>query len=52
MWQPRVLLAELGGPEKTRAALDKMREKLMTEAKTKYEQLARENKAKSDKFLA
>ncbi len=25
VWQPRVLLAELGGPEKTRAALDKMR---------------------------
>lgn len=39
-------------PEQMRAALDKMREKLMTEAKTKYEQLARENKAKSDKFLA
>lgn len=39
-------------PEQMRAALDKMREKLMTEAKTKYEQLARENKAKSDKFMA
>ncbi|HRG14708.1 MAG TPA: FKBP-type peptidyl-prolyl cis-trans isomerase [Pseudomonadota bacterium] len=39
-------------PDQMRAALDKMREKLMTEAKTKYEQLARENKAKSDKFLA
>jgi hypothetical protein len=27
VWQPRILLAELGGPEKTRAALDKMRER-------------------------
>ena len=26
VWQPRILLAELGGPEKTKAALDKMRE--------------------------
>lgn len=25
VWQPRVLLAELGGPEKTKVALDKMR---------------------------
>ncbi|MBP7624869.1 MAG: FKBP-type peptidyl-prolyl cis-trans isomerase [Xanthomonadales bacterium] len=38
--------------DQMRAALDKMREKLMTEAKAKYEQMARENKAKSDKFLA
>jgi FKBP-type peptidyl-prolyl cis-trans isomerase FklB len=35
-----------------RAALSAMREKMIGEAKTKYEQLARENKAKSDKFLA
>ena len=26
VWQPRILLAELGGPEKTKVALDKMRE--------------------------
>jgi len=26
VWQPRVLLAQLGGPEKTKVALDKMRE--------------------------
>ncbi len=25
VWQPRILLAELGGPERTKAALDKMR---------------------------
>ena len=33
-------------------ALGKMREKLMSDAKSKYETLARTNKAKSDKFLA
>jgi len=33
-------------------ALGKMREKLMTEAKSKFETLAKENKDKSDKFLA
>ncbi len=26
VWQPRVMLAQLGGPEKTKVALDKMRE--------------------------
>ena len=35
-----------------RQALSAMREKMIGEAKTKYEQLARENKVKSDKFLA
>ena len=39
-------------PEQMRAALEKMREKLMTEAKAQYEKLAAENKAKSDKFMA
>lgn len=39
-------------PEQMRASLEKMREKLMTEAKAQYEQLARENKAKADKFMA
>ena len=38
--------------DQMRASLDKMREKLMSEAKAKYEQLARDNKAKSDKFMA
>jgi FKBP-type peptidyl-prolyl cis-trans isomerase FklB len=33
-------------------ALGKMRDKLLSDAKAKYETLARENKAKSDKFLA
>ncbi|HET9485337.1 MAG TPA: FKBP-type peptidyl-prolyl cis-trans isomerase N-terminal domain-containing protein, partial [Xanthomonadales bacterium] len=33
-------------------ALTKMRDKLLGDAKAKYETLARENKAKSDKFLA
>ena len=35
-----------------RAALGAMREKMIGEAKTKYEAAARENKAKSDRFLA
>jgi FKBP-type peptidyl-prolyl cis-trans isomerase FklB len=40
-------------PEETRKdALGKMREKMMGEAKAKYEALAAENKTKSDKFLA
>ncbi len=35
-----------------RAALEKMSEKLKTEAMAKYETLAKSNKAKSDKFMA
>lgn len=35
-----------------RAALEKMSEKLKTEAMAKYEALARENKGKADKFMA
>ena len=35
-----------------RAALGAMREKMIGEAKTKYEAAARENKSKSDRFLA
>lgn len=35
-----------------RAALGAMREKMIGEAKVKYEQVARENKTKSDRFLA
>lgn len=38
--------------EQMAEALDKMKERLYNEAKAKYEQLARENKAASDKFLA
>ncbi len=34
-----------------RDALTKLRDKMVSDAKTKYESLARENKAKSDKFL-
>jgi FKBP-type peptidyl-prolyl cis-trans isomerase FklB len=44
--QPTVPEAEM------RSALAAMREKMLGEAKTKYEALARENKAKSDKFMA
>ena len=40
-------------PEETmKDSLGKMREKMMGEAKAKFETLANENKAKSDKFLA
>ena len=40
-------------PEETmKDALGKMREKMMGEAKAKFETLANENKAKSDKFLS
>ena len=40
-------------PEETmKDSLTKMREKMMGEAKAKFETLANENKAKSDKFLA
>jgi FKBP-type peptidyl-prolyl cis-trans isomerase FklB len=35
-----------------RQALTVMREKMMAQAKTQYEQLAKENKIKSDKFMA
>jgi FKBP-type peptidyl-prolyl cis-trans isomerase FklB len=38
--------------EEMRAALGAMREKMMSEARTRYEALARENKAKSDRFMA
>lgn len=38
--------------EQMAEALDKMKERLYNEAKTKYEALARDNKAASDKFLA
>lgn len=35
-----------------KAVLGQMRDKMIGEAKVKYEQIARENKAKSDKFMA
>jgi FKBP-type peptidyl-prolyl cis-trans isomerase FklB len=38
--------------ESMKESLGKMREKMMAEAKTKFEALARENKDKSDKFMA
>ena len=38
--------------DQMRAALDKMRQKLVAEMQAKQEQAARENKAKSDKFMA
>ena len=38
--------------EQMKESLGKMREKMMAEAKTKFEALARENKEKSDKFMA
>jgi FKBP-type peptidyl-prolyl cis-trans isomerase FklB len=38
--------------QEMRTALEKMSEKLKTAAMAKYESLAKENKAKSDKFLA
>ncbi len=38
--------------DQMRAALDKMRQKLMAEAQARMEQAARENKTKSDKFMA
>lgn len=38
--------------EQMREAMGVMREKMLAEARTRFEALARENKAKSDKFLA
>lgn len=38
--------------EQMRAALEKMRQKLMAEMQAKQEQAARENKAKADKFMS
>lgn len=38
--------------EQMRQAMAQMREKMLGEARTKFEALARENKTKSDKFLA
>lgn len=38
--------------EQMREAMGVMREKMLAEARTRFEGLARENKAKSDKFLA
>jgi FKBP-type peptidyl-prolyl cis-trans isomerase len=38
--------------EQMRQAMAQMREKMLGEARTKFEALARDNKAKSDKFLA
>lgn len=43
--QPTVPVADM------RAALGQMREKMIGEAKTKFEALARDNKTKSDRFL-
>lgn len=38
--------------DEMRAALAAMRDKMMAEARTRFEQVARENKAKSDRFMA